>query len=156
MTITQQQADDFLRADLLTYEAHVRRICNYLELNQNQFDALVSFTYNCGSGNLIKLTKNQTRTVAEIAEHIEAYNKGASGVLPGLVRRRKEEKELFLMANIPEKSITEKEQKIKEVMNVEDRTINWFEDYKWGLPYLIDKMYSVCVDAEKWRNQAKK
>ena len=78
MTITQQKADELLKADLLTYEAHVRRICNYLDLNQNEFDALVSFTYNCGSGNLLKLTKSQTRTKKEIAEHIEAYNKGAN------------------------------------------------------------------------------
>ena len=97
MTITQEKADELLRSDLLTYEAHVRRICNYLTLNQNEFDALVSFTYNCGSGNLSKLTKSQTRTKEEIAEHIEAYNKGAGGVtLAGLVKRRKAEKELFL------------------------------------------------------------
>lgn len=96
MTITQDMADNLLVSDLVKYENEVERIAGYLNLNQNQFDALVSFTYNCGSGNLKKLTKNQTRTAKEIAEHIEAYNKGASGVLPGLVKRRKAEKELFL------------------------------------------------------------
>lgn len=97
MVITQAQADAYLKQDIKTYEAHVRRICNYLDLNQNQFDALVSFTYNCGSGSLLKLTKSQTRTIAQIAEHIEAYNKGANNqVLAGLVRRRKAEKALFL------------------------------------------------------------
>lgn len=157
MTITQAQADEMLLNDLKVYEAHVRRMCNYLDLNQNQFDALVSFTYNCGSGNLIKLTKNQTRTTKEIAEHIEAYNKGANNmVLAGLVKRRKEEKELFLreveqMADLPEINIVDKEQKIKDIMNIESRTIDWMEDYKFGIPYLIDKTYAVCVDAEKWR-----
>lgn len=97
LTISQARADELLKSDLLTYEAHVRRICNYLTLNQNEFDALVSFTYNCGSGNLSKLTKSQTRTKQEIAEHIEAYVKGAGNVtLAGLVKRRKAEKELFL------------------------------------------------------------
>lgn len=107
MTITQEQADNILIQDLKTYEADVRRICNYLDLNQNEFDALVSFTYNCGSGNLLKLTKSQTRTKQEISDHIEAYNKGANGlVLAGLVRRRKEEKELFLTPVEEEKMLT--------------------------------------------------
>lgn len=154
MMITQERADELLKSDLTVYEAHVNRICNYLDLNQNQFDALVSFTYNCGSGNLLKLTKSQSRTCQEIAEHIEAYNKGANNqVLAGLVRRRKEEKDLFLkeVEQVADLTIVDKEQKIKEVMNIESRTIDWIEDYKWGVPYLIDKMYKVCVDAENWR-----
>lgn len=97
MVITQEQADQFLKEDLANFEKTVENICLYLNLNQNEFDALVSFTYNCGSGNLLQLTKNKSRTKAQIAEHIEAYNKGAGGVvLAGLVRRRKAEKELFL------------------------------------------------------------
>ena len=60
------------------------------------------------------------------------------------------------MADVPELSIVDKEQKIKEVMNIDGNTIFWIECYKYGLPYMIDKMYAVCVDAEKWRNQAKK
>ncbi len=161
MTITQEKADELLRADLMTFESYVRKQCNYLNLNQNQFDALVSFTYNCGQGNLIKLTKNQTRSIKEISEHIEAYNKGANGlVLAGLVRRRKEEKELFLkevetMADTTELSYAEKETKIKDVGGLDDKTIFWFECYKWGVPHLIDKLYRMAVDAEKWRNQAK-
>lgn len=95
--ITQTQADEMLKNDLVVFENHVNRICSYLNLNQNQFDALVSFTYNCGSGSLSKLTRNKTRTITQIAEHITEYNKGANGkVLAGLVRRRNEEKELFL------------------------------------------------------------
>lgn len=146
MTITQAQADEMLLNDLKVYEAHVRRICNYLDLNQNQFDALVSFTYNCGSGNLIKLTKNQTRTTQEIAEHIEAYNKGANNmVLSGLVKRRKEEKELFLreveqMADVPEISLQEKEEKIKQFYGLDDNTIKYFEFYRYNTA-LIDKLY---------------
>lgn len=160
MVITQEQADSMLLSDLKEYEAYVRKTCNYLDLNQNQFDALVSFTYNCGLGNLIKLTKNQTRTTKEISEHIEAYNKGAGGiVLAGLVRRRKEEKELFLkveetMADVPELSLNDKINKIKQVMNIDDNTIQYTCYYKYGIQY-IDKQYAVCIDAEKWRNQAK-
>ena len=66
MTITQEQADEYLKNDIVIYENHVNNICAYLfPLTQNEFDALVSFTYNCGNGNLLKLTGNKTRTKAE-------------------------------------------------------------------------------------------
>ena len=96
MTITQEQADRMLEKDMERYEQYVNDICDYLKLNQNQFDALVSFTYNLGSGNLLEITKNKTRTTSEIADRIEFYNKAGGKVLVGLQRRRAEEKELFL------------------------------------------------------------
>lgn len=134
MTITQEQADNLLIQDLKTYEADVRRICNYLDLNQNEFDALVSFTYNCGSGNLLKLTKSQTRTKQEISDHIEAYNKGANGlVLAGLVRRRKEEKELFLTP------ITSAKEEAKEMLTLEEAL------------YYLDKN-KILSNVDYWRN----
>lgn len=93
MKITQKQADDYLKQDLKVYENHVKRIVKH-QLNQNQFDALVSFCYNCGAGNLQSLVKN--RTLAQIADGLLLYNKAAGKVLNGLVRRRKMERELFL------------------------------------------------------------
>jgi GH24 family phage-related lysozyme (muramidase) len=63
-------------------------------LNQNQFDALTSFCYNCGQGNLKKLVTN--RDEQTIAEKLLQYVKGGGKVLPGLVKRREEEKDLFL------------------------------------------------------------
>ena len=143
MTITQEKADELLRSDLTVYEADVNRICNYLDLNQNQFDALVSFTYNCGSGNLLKLTKSQTRTCKGIAEHIEAYNKGANNqVLAGLVRRRKEEKELFLreVEQVQELTIQEKCKAIQEYYKLDENTTKYFEFYRYNVA-LIDKLY---------------
>lgn len=141
MTITQEQADKMLQDDLKKYEADVRRICNYLDLNQNQFDALVSFTYNCGSGSLIKLTKNQTRTTKEISVHIEAYNKGANNqILAGLVRRRREEKELFLMEEEKELIVAEKLEEIKKYYGIDDNTCSYFLFYRYGVA-LIEKLY---------------
>lgn len=96
MTITQEQADALLVQDCAGSVACVNnpRYCPITEtLNQNQFDALVSFTFNCGSGGLQQLCAN--RTAAEIAEKMLLYNKGGGKVLPGLVRRRKAEQELF-------------------------------------------------------------
>lgn len=77
MTITQAQADSMLVADLAKYEGYVNN-SNYVpvtaQLNQNQFDALVSFCYNCGNGSLKKLCAG--RTIAEISQNITKYNKG--------------------------------------------------------------------------------
>lgn len=91
-TITKAQAEEFLKKDLVKYEGYVDK--TGLMLNQNQFDALVSFTYNCGSGNLKKLINN--RTLLEIADAMLLYNKSKGKVLPGLIKRRQMERALFL------------------------------------------------------------
>ncbi|WP_052091955.1 lysozyme [Paenibacillus sp. FSL H7-0357] len=99
MTMTQAQADSMLVADLAKYEAYVNNpayVPVTAQLNQNQFDALVSFCYNCGSGSLKKLCAG--RTIVEIAQNITKYNKGGGNVLAGLVRRRQVELELFTKA----------------------------------------------------------
>lgn len=91
MVITQEQADSMLISDIAKYENYVN--ATGLKLNQNQFDALVSFTYNCGNGNLKKLITN--RTLSEISDALLLYNKSGGKVLAGLTRRRKAEKMLF-------------------------------------------------------------
>lgn len=95
MTITQKKAEEYLKSDLTKYENYVT--ATGLTLNQNQFDALVSFTYNCGNGNLKKLIRN--RTLYQIAEAILLYNKSNGKILEGLKRRRAAERELFLKAD---------------------------------------------------------
>lgn len=95
--ITQEEAERLLIADLQGYTKQVLNQCNYLELTQNELDALVSFTYNTGLGNLIKLTANKTRTKEEIAQKILNYTKSSSeSNRKGLEKRRLAEQELFL------------------------------------------------------------
>lgn len=91
-TITQKQADSLLKSDLETAEYYVNKL--NLNLNQNQFDALVSFCYNAGPGNLSKLVRN--RTLRQIADAMLLYNKGGGIVLNGLIKRRNKERNLFL------------------------------------------------------------
>jgi GH24 family phage-related lysozyme (muramidase) len=91
MVISKDQAERFLIEDLKRYEGYVEK--TGLKLNQHQHDALVSFTYNCGYGNLKKLIAN--RTISEIGEALLLYNKSGGRVLNGLVRRRAAEKALF-------------------------------------------------------------
>lgn len=97
-TITEEQAKKMLAEDLRQYSKCVNDLINNktiaFSVNQNQFDALTSFCYNCGSGSLRHLVKG--RDAAAVAEHMTAYNKVNGAVLPGLDRRRKAEKKLFL------------------------------------------------------------
>lgn len=92
MVITNAYAEALLRLDLDKFE---RAVNSYeRNWNQNQFDALVSFTFNCGVGNLKKLVSG--RTNAQIAQAIVKYNRAGGKVLKGLIRRREAEQALFL------------------------------------------------------------
>lgn len=93
MVINLEQAENMLRSDLKKYEDYVNDNVTF-SMSQNQFDALVSFTFNCGVGNLCTLIKD--RTPSQIADAILLYNKGGGKVLEGLVKRRKDEQALFL------------------------------------------------------------
>lgn len=104
MKITSAKATVLLKTDLATFEKAVTN-CKYLtfEPNQNQFDALVSFAFNCGTGSLNTLVKNRNAKV--VSEKLLLYNKANGKELAGLVNRRKAEKALF---DTPVKSTTSK------------------------------------------------
>ena len=96
MTITQAQADAYLQQDVAKFEKYVNNpayVPIMEQLNQNQFDALVSFAFNLGAGNLRKLCKG--RTAAQIALAMTQYRKANGKVLAGLRRRRAAEQALF-------------------------------------------------------------
>lgn len=92
MHITIEQAERYLKDDVQSAVKAVNRLGRLW--NQNQFDALVSFTYNCGQKNLITLCKDRTPDV--IAEKLLLYCKSNGKVLIGLKRRRQAERNLFL------------------------------------------------------------
>lgn len=92
MTITEAQAEAYLRQDVAEAEAAVNKYAGY-GWNQNQFDALVSFAYNVG--NIDGLTNNGKRSVAEISAKLPEYVYSGGVKLEGLVRRRAAEKTLF-------------------------------------------------------------
>lgn len=92
MTITEAQAEAYLRQDVAEAEAAVNKYAGY-GWNQNQFDALVSFAYNVG--NIDGLTNSGKRSVAEISAKLPEYVYSGGVKLEGLVRRRAAEKALF-------------------------------------------------------------
>lgn len=99
MTTTKAEAHAWLRDhSIKTYEDAVTQAVK-VPLNQNQFDALVSFTYNVGIGALKQSTalrKLNAGDYAGAADALTMWTKCNGKVLAGLVRRRKEERALFL------------------------------------------------------------
>jgi lysozyme len=96
MKITEEEASAYLTADLLNSERAVERYDSVYHWNQNEFDALVSFTFNCGATNLRSLLRNGRRNREQIAAILPLYRKAGGKVLKGLERRRAAEKTLFL------------------------------------------------------------
>ena len=98
MVITEAQAEQMLAADLVRFERIVERAVQ-VPLNQDQFDALVSFTYNVGEGNFTKSTllrKLNAGDTAGAAEQFSRWVHAGGKVLSGLVKRRAAERALFL------------------------------------------------------------
>jgi lysozyme len=96
--ITDAQADDFLRQDVAKFESAVNSVVR-VPLTQNQFDALVSFTYNLGEGNLKRSTLVRLLNDGNYhsaADEFLRWNMAAGVVVPGLTRRRAAERALFL------------------------------------------------------------
>lgn len=96
--ITAQKAEELLKFLLESYEKDVDSFCRD-DINQNQFDALVSFAYNCGprslkSSTLLKKVNANPKDVT-IADEFMKWNKAAGRVLAGLTRRRQAEADLY-------------------------------------------------------------
>ena len=118
-TITQAQADAMLAADCQRFADAVDNpaYCPLTaQLNANQRDALISFTFNCGAGCLKTLCKG--RTLPQICTAMALYNKSGGKPLAGLTRRRKAEQELF---NTP----IGKETKMDNTPKISKEAVEW-------------------------------
>ena len=96
--ITRARAETLLPAIVQKFEQAVDKMVKR-PIQQHEFDALVSFAYNCGIGNLEKSTLlqkvNRNKPVAEIIKEFHRWNRAGGRVLPGLVRRRASEAHLY-------------------------------------------------------------
>ena len=96
MKITQKKAEAYLLQDVAKFEKYINNpsyVPFTAQLNQNQFDALVSFAFNLGQGNVKKLCTG--RVMNQIPSAMQQYCKAAGKTLPGLQRRRKAEAALY-------------------------------------------------------------
>lgn len=97
-TLTMDEVNDILAKDLVTFERGVLRLCPE-GLTQGRFDALVSFSFNVGLGNLQRSTirmKHNRGDFDGAAESFMQWTKAGGKELPGLVKRRKHERALYL------------------------------------------------------------
>lgn len=97
MTITETRGTELLAQDVSRFERAVDKFVK-VPLSQNQYDALVSFTYNVGEGKLQSSTllkKLNAKDYAGAAAQFDRWNKGGGKVLAGLVRRRAAERKMF-------------------------------------------------------------
>lgn len=95
--ITEEEATQLLHNTLVQYEEAVDRLVK-VNLTQGQFDCLTDFSYNVGinafkSSTLLKLLNNSDYDGA--CNELSKWVKGGGRTLPGLVKRRKKEQELF-------------------------------------------------------------
>jgi len=95
--LSMAEVDGILANDLATFERGVLRLCPS-GLTQGRFDALVSFSFNVGLGNLQRSTirmKHNRGDFEGAAESFMAWTKAGGKELPGLVKRRKHERALY-------------------------------------------------------------
>ena len=96
---TAAEVDDLLSKDLARFERGVTRYCPSAVGHQGRFDALVSFSFNVGLGNLQRSSlrmKHNRGDYEGAAEEFMKWTKGGGRVLPGLVKRRLDEQRLYL------------------------------------------------------------
>lgn len=92
------EVDDLLSADLVRFENGVTRYCPAAVNRQGHFDALVSFSFNLGLGTLQRSTLRMKYNRADYegaAKEFSKFVKGGGRVLPGLVKRRNDERAIF-------------------------------------------------------------
>lgn len=97
-TLGMDEVNTILAGDLVSFERGVLRLCP-AGLTQSRFDALVSFSFNVGLGNLQRSSIRMKHNRGEFEDAAEAFmqwTKAGGKELPGLVKRRKDERNLYL------------------------------------------------------------
>ena len=106
MIITEEQAEEYLRQDLERFEKGVDDLVE-VDINENQYSALVSLAYNIGLGNFKKSTllklinKGNQNELEAVHSQFKRWVYANKKVLPGLVKRREAE---FKLYSTPESS----------------------------------------------------
>jgi lysozyme len=119
--ITEAQAIALLQFHLTKFEQSITQLVK-VPLSSNQFSALVSFAYNCGTGNLQSSTllkKLNASDYAGAADEFLKWDKANKIVMAGLTRRRKAERELFLKSETAKNSLLPdgpSEQEMNEIL----------------------------------------
>lgn len=98
-TFTLKEVYDILAKDVARFERGVLRLLPNVRLSQNEFDALVSFSFNLGLGTFQRSSIRQALLRGDkiaAMQSLRKYNKAGGKVLKGLDNRRKDEEALFM------------------------------------------------------------
>lgn len=98
LTWTDEQIEERFSADLQRFEIGLNKML-LVPVSQNQFDALISFVYNCGLHNLLNSTLLTLLNKGDFPKAAAEFNRWsfANGQqMPGLLRRRRAEMALFV------------------------------------------------------------
>ena len=99
LTITEEQAKVLLAGDLHKFEEGVHEAIGSVATTDGQFSAMVSLSYNIGLGNFSHSSVLRYHIAGQAQQAADAFllwDKAAGRVLPGLVRRRRQEREAYL------------------------------------------------------------
>lgn len=146
--VTEQQAESLLKKDVAWAEDAVADLVK-IPLNQNQFDALVSFTYNNGVGafkesTLLKRLNNKEDPFNVAKEEMPRWCHGEGGkVLQGLVRRRMSEVELFCQAPAKPKTGT---------VDITSRQQTWFKKEPISVDLLLNEQKAKVYQGRTIKN----
>lgn len=146
-TITQDEAEKLLQSDLLWCEGIVNAWNFHYKWSQGEYDAMVSFIFNCGEGEFNRLIRNGDRDKNTISRKMLLYTHDENGAeLEGLVRRRHAEYNLFTSV------YNNEETSEKEYVTVEDivRGI-WAGDFgtPWSESTLLYDYFQTQVNRYK-------
>jgi len=159
VAISEEQAEDLLREDLMKFEAAVLELLP-IELSQSEFDALVSFAFNVGSYALQTSTLRKRLLANEprcrvYQEELKRWNKGGNSILLGLVERRQEEADLACLGYLTEpvqehledaadvKLVAERADSIAEPITLDELAV-------LGVEFPLDVPYYTQLDSEVW------
>ena len=158
IAISEEQAEDLLREDLMRFEAAAEELLP-IGLSQSEFDALVSFAFNVGIHALETSTLRRRLLAGEpccqvYQEELKRWNKGGSGVMPGLVRRRQEEADLACLGYLSEGLLED----LADAQVVAERagtpstpiTLEELAELEGEVEFPLDVPYYTQLDSEVW------
>lgn len=163
MIVTEAEGEAMFAKELAKFEDAVARLVK-VELNQNEFDALVSFAYNCGEGALARSTilkKLNKGDRVGAAGAFKMWNKGGGRVLRGLVERRASEAALFLkpVAAPPEPAmpqmVTPSKTPERKAVEAVAHTTVWGGLVAWWNGLTPDPVMNAFSSAQTYAPQAK-
>jgi lysozyme len=142
--ITQAQADALFDKDIQRFVDGVNELVK-VEVNQNQFDALVSFAYNCGVDALRKSTLLKYvngKEFSKASAEFDRWNKGNGKELAGLIKRRNGEQALFDKPIPKSKEVQKKYAYIKTgsmpIDQAEKIAVELKEKYGWKIVHVME------------------